>query len=90
MCYNVRKGQSQAGRHASAALAQREACLSIWRAKRARKTGGFAQLCPQKERSERGKPKVLRSYARRRGRESEENRRFYAAMPAERVERGLQ
>lgn len=68
MCYNVRKGQSQAGRHASAALAQREACLSIWRAKRARKTGGFAQLCPKKERSERGKPKVLRSYARRKGR----------------------
>ena len=68
MCYNVRKGQSQAGRHASAALAQREACLSIWRAKRARKTEGFAQLCPQKERSERGKPEVLRSYARGKGR----------------------
>lgn len=35
------------------------------------------------ERSERGKPEVLRSYARRRSEASEENRRFYAAMPVE-------
>lgn len=68
MCYNVRKGQSQAGRHASAALARREVCLSIWRAKRARKIEGFAQLCPQKEEGKRGNRKGLRGYACRKGR----------------------